>query len=102
LQGRRVIAVGAKTLLPISCADRKPGDPSVEVHVASLLTLSSDVFPCGTGARVVVQPGIEPWLLQSLMVRDPSVELVLEVGADSKAALGARAVLDLLELGPLR
>jgi hypothetical protein len=70
--------------------------------VANLLALSSDVFPCGAGMRVVVQGEAETWLLQSLLVRDPSVELVLEVGADSARALAARGLLERLQLGASR
>lgn len=102
LPGRRVIVSTPDTLLPVKCEARKSGDPSIELHVASLLALSSDVFPCGVGTRVVVQPSIEPWLLQSLLVRDPSVELVLEIGADSARALAARGVLEKLQLGASR
>lgn len=102
LPGRRVIAASPDALLPVACAQRTAADPSSELHVASLLSLSSDVFPCGTGTRVIVTPTTEPWLLQSLLVRDPSVELVLDVGADPRAALGARKLLDQLQVGPAR
>lgn len=102
LPGRRVIVGSAQSLLPVKCEARIAGDPSMELHVASLLALSSDVFPCGAGTRVVVQPEVETWLLQSLLVRDPSVELVIEVGADSKRALATRGLLDRLQLGPSR
>ena len=86
----------------MKCTERRSGDPSIELHVASLLALSSDVYPCGTGTRVVVQPELETWLLQSLLVRDPSVELVIEVGADSARAIAARGLLDRLQLGAAR
>lgn len=102
LSGHKVVNGTPGTLLPVKCEARPANEPALEVHVASLLALSSDVFPCGPGMRVIVQPNTEAWLLQSLVVRDPSVELVLEVGADSKAALGARALLDTLQLGPSR
>ncbi|MFT3708161.1 MAG: hypothetical protein QM817_10955 [Archangium sp.] len=102
LPGRRVIAGGTQTLLPVKCAERKSGDPSLELHVANLLALSSDVFPCGVGTRVVVQPEVETWLLQSLVVRDPSVELVIDIGADSNKALAARGLMDRLQLGASR
>ncbi len=102
LPGRRVIVATPQTLLPVKCGERKSADPSVELHVASLLALSSDAFPCGAGTRVVVQPAVEPWLLQSLLVRDPSVELIVEVGADSARALAARGLLERLQLGPAR
>lgn len=102
LPGRRVIVAPPQLLLPVRCDERRAGDPTLELHVASLLSLSSDVFPCGVGTRVVVQPGTEAWLLQSLLVRDPSVELVIDVGADPIRARGARALLDQLQLGPSR
>jgi hypothetical protein len=102
LPGRRVIVATPQTLLPVKCAERRSGDPSMELHVASLLALSSDVFPCGTGTRVVVQPEVEAWLLQSLLVRDPSVELVVDVGADSARALAVRGLMERLQLGASR
>lgn len=102
LPGRKVIAASPESLLPVKCAQRRAGDPSMELHVASLLALSSDVFPCGTGTRVVVPPETEAWLLQSLLVRDPSVELVVEVGADSARALAARGLFERLQLGASR
>ena len=102
LPGRRIVAPSARTLLPVKCDERNTGDPSLELHVANLLALSSDVFPCGAGMRVVVQGEAENWLLQSLLVRDPSVELVLEVGADSARALAARGLLERLQLGASR
>ncbi|MFZ5444298.1 MAG: hypothetical protein ACOZQL_30150 [Myxococcota bacterium] len=102
LPGRRVIHASPQVLLPVRCAERRAGDPTLELHVASLLSLSSDVFPCGVGTRVIVEPNAEPWLLQSLLVRDPSVELVIDVGADPARALAARALLDRLQLGPSR
>lgn len=102
LSGRRVIALPPGSMLPVSCAERTNVDPSVEVHVATLLSLSSDVFPCGAGTRVVIQPSTEDWLLQSVLVRDPSAELVIDVGADTSRALGARALLEKLQVGPGR
>jgi hypothetical protein len=102
LPGHQVVAAPASSLLAVKCPERAAGEPALEVHVATLLALSSDVFPCGPGMRVVVQPTIDPWLLQSLRVRDPSVELVIDVGADPRLALGARALLDQLGLGPSR
>lgn len=102
LPGRRILSAAPGALLPVSCAERTSADPSVELHVATLLALSSDVFPCGQGTRVVIQPSIEPWLLQSILVRDPSVELVIDVGGDRTRALGARELLEKLQVGPAR
>lgn len=102
LPGRRVIVAGPETLLPVKCTERRSGDPSLELHVASLLALSSEVYPCGVGSRVVVPPETESWLLQSLLVRDPSIELVLDIGADSARALAARGLLERLQFGAAR
>lgn len=102
LPGHKVVAAAPGALLPVKCPARPAGEPALELHVANLLSLSSEVYPCGPGLRVVVQPGVEPWLLQSLRVRDPSVELVVEVGADAAAALATRGLLERLELGPSR
>ena len=102
LPGRRVVAAEPQRLLPVKCERRSAGDPSTELHVASLLALSSDVYPCGTGTRVVVQPQVETWLLQSMIVRDPSVELVVEVGAESARAVATRGLLERLGLGASR
>jgi hypothetical protein len=100
--GRKVLIATAATLLPSSCEGRSPAEPSVEVHVARLLAASSPLFPCGRGARVVVEPDVDRWLVQSLVVRDPSVELVLELGADAERASSARALLEGLGFPPSR
>lgn len=102
LPGRRIVTAEPQALLPVKCESRRAGDPSTELHVASLLALSSDVYPCGTGTRVVVQPEVETWLLQSMIVRDPSVELVVEIGAEAPRALAAKGLLERLQLGPSR
>jgi hypothetical protein len=102
LPGRKLVVMGARRLLPVSCGERTREVPSAEVHLANLLALSSDVFPCGFGTRVVLEPTVDMWLLQSVLVRDPSVELVVEVGLDSKRAIQVKALLDRLEFGPSR
>ncbi len=102
LPGRRIVAAEPQSLLPVKCERRTAGDPSTELHLASLLALSSDVYPCGIGTRVVVQPQVETWLLQSMIVRDPSVELVVEVGAESARAVATKGLLERLSLGASR
>jgi len=84
-------------LLPRDCGDREPAMPSAELDVATLLTVSAGVFPCGRGTRVVVRPDVEPWLLQSLVARDPSVEPVVRVGDDVRAVGRVRALLERLD-----
>jgi hypothetical protein len=51
---------------------------------------------------VVVPVDVDRWLLQSLLVRDPSVELVIEVGDDPDRATRARLLLESLGVGPSR
>lgn len=102
LPGRKFVIGTQDVLLPVTCTARDRSEPSVELHVANLLALSSDVYPCGSSTRVVVPANVDRWLVQSLIVRDPSVELVLEVGADDEVASKARVLLDLLKLGPPR
>lgn len=96
LPGRKTVALTPGLLLPRDCATRDPAEPSAELHVATLLAVSAGVFPCGAGTRVEVPPDVEPWLLKSLIVRDPSVELVLRVGDDVRKVGRARALLELL------
>jgi hypothetical protein len=103
LSGTKVLVAGPTTLwLPVQCGERSGRAPAAQVHVANLLALSSDAFPCGLGTRVVVEPAVEHWLLQSLVVRDPSVQLVLELGANAERASAARVLLDSLGVGPSR
>jgi hypothetical protein len=100
--GRRVLLADPAMLLAVRCAERSRTEPAPELHVAQLLALSSDVFPCGLGTRVLLPPGSDRWLVQSILVRDPSAELVLQVGADAAAALQARALLEALGTGESR
>jgi hypothetical protein len=100
--GRRVLVAPAGALLPVRCEARRGSEPALELHLAQLLALSSDIFPCGLGTRVLLPPATDPWLVQSLVVRDPSVELVLLVGADAAAAVEARQLLIALGTGEAR
>lgn len=96
LPGRKAVVVSPGFLLPRDCASRDPAEPAAELHVAMLLAVSDGVFPCGIGTRVEVNPDVEPWLLKSLIVRDPSIELVVQVGDDVRKVGKARALLELL------
>jgi len=96
LPGRKVVVLSPGFLLPRDCASRDATEPAGEVHVAMLLALSAGVFPCGPGTRIEVSPDVEPWLLKSLIVRDPSVELVVRVDDDVRKVGKARGLLALL------
>jgi hypothetical protein len=103
LDGEKLVVVTPELLVPVRCGDvRARREPAAELHLGELLAMSSDVFPCGPGARVIVEPGTEGWLLQSLVVRDPSLELVVSIGADAEKASRAGRLLDALGLGPPR
>jgi hypothetical protein len=96
LPGRKTVVLTPGLLVPRSCEARSPTEPSAELHVATLLAVSAGVFPCGAGTRVEVLPDVEPWLLKSLIVRDPSVELLVTVGDDVRRVGRTRALLELL------
>jgi hypothetical protein len=102
LPGRKVFAPAPTELLATRCTERSASLPALELHVATLLAMSAEVFPCGLGTRVVVNGEVEPWLLQSLVVRDPALELVLWVADDAARASSARKLLERLALGPGR
>ena len=59
-------------------------------------------FPCGRGPLVVVPPDTDRWLIQSLVVKDPTAELELPVGADEALARKSLALLDELGFAPHR
>jgi hypothetical protein len=102
LGGRKVLVVTPELLRPVRCERRVPTEPALEVHLAQLLAMNSEVFPCGLGARIRVGPETAEWLLQSLLVRDPSAELVVSIGADAALASRAARLLDALGLGAPR
>jgi hypothetical protein len=75
---------------------------AVAVHVAFLLSLGKDTFPCGKGARIRLSTETEPWVVQSLHVSDPSKEIELEIGTDLARVRKARQLFDALDLRPAR
>lgn len=93
--GRRLVRWPVALTVPSSCTTRDAAAAPV-VHVSTLLAMSSGVFPCGSGTRVELNAETDPWLLQSLVVRDPSVELVLRVGNDVRQVGRARLLLEAL------
>lgn len=96
LPGRKLVVLSPGFLLPRDCASREASEPAAELHVGMLLAVSAGVFPCGLGTRIEVSPEVEPWLLKSLIVRDPSIELVVRVGDDVRKVGKARGLLELL------
>jgi hypothetical protein len=96
LPGRKVVVVAPGGLLPRDCSQRAATEPAAELHVATLLAIGAPVFPCGAGTRVEIGLETEPWLLKSLVVRDPSVELVVKVDDSVRAVGKVKAILELL------
>lgn len=93
---RHIARLEAGSVVPQPCSSRATNTPSAQVHVATLLAMSTAVFPCGAGTRVELPTEAEPWLLKSLVVRDPSVELVLRVSDDVRQVGRARLLLEAL------
>lgn len=96
LPGKKLVTLEPGGLSPRVCTETDRG-PAARVHLASLLALGTAAFPCGRGGHVVLAVDTDRWLIQSIVVRDPTVELELEVGADDVAAKKVSALLD--ELG---
>lgn len=99
--GRHVLVTGPATLLATRCEARDPRGPQAELDLSTLLSLNADAFPCGPGARVRLRPDVEPWVLQSLLVRDSGLELVFEV-RDEASAIAVSRLFDRLGLVPRR
>jgi hypothetical protein len=97
LPGRKIVVMPVSLLRATNCSERSAGQPSVELDLATVLAMNSDVLPCGRAPRVIVRPGVDHWMLQSLVVRDPSAELVVIIGADEEVASATQALLDLLD-----
>ncbi len=95
--GRKIYAPDSADQLALECSTPLAGVPTPEVHVATLMTVASQLFPCAQGTRVVVDAALEPWLLQSLLVRVPRLELVVHVN-DAQQARQVKLLLDTLGL----
>lgn len=93
LPGRRVVRAAAP---PVGCDAIGPGGPAVE------LPASPAPSPCGPGAWVVVTPETAHSTLRAILAREPSAQLVLEVGAEAGAVARARALFAHLGLGAPR
>ncbi len=99
LPGKKLLLIEAAAT---ACEQRSDREPASRVHVAALLALGSAAFPCGRGPRVIVEPDTDRWLLQSMLLRDPTIELEVDVGSNEVAAQNVRRLFDDLGLGPMR
>jgi hypothetical protein len=70
---------------PLPCEARLDREPAAHVNVASLLALSASAFPCGPGPRITIAADTDLWLVQSIVVKDPSAELELNAPDDATA-----------------
>ena len=98
LPGRKVLARSSAEPWPVQCpADPPDGEPTVQASVATL-GATGQGFPCGRGPRVEVPLDVERAMLQRLLVKEPSTELVIEIGEDPRLVSKARRLLDDLDL----
>ena len=102
LPGKLLFRPATDAVAPVDCARPGRRAVAVAVHVALLLSLGKDAFPCGKGARIRLSAETEPWVVQSLHVSDPSKEIELEVGGDLAKVRKARQLFDALGMLPAR
>jgi hypothetical protein len=74
-----------------------PNEPALLEHATTLMSGQGASFPCGSGPWVDLSPAAESWVVQSVLVSSPSAELRIVIGADPKASVSLRKLLD--ELG---
>jgi hypothetical protein len=99
LPGRKLYAPEPDQLTRVDCGRREqPREPAAWVPVAVLTAAAGDVFPCGKGGWVQLEPGAERWIASSVLAHDPSAELVFDVGAAEDRSVATRRLLDDLEV----
>jgi hypothetical protein len=102
LAARRIVKFPAEQTPVMTCQKRSTKQPAVEISLAMLFTLGKDIFPCGTGNLVELDPKIEPFILAGLAARDPSAQLVFSPGAEEEKVRAVRELLKNLLSGPSR
>ncbi len=97
LPGRKMLLRNADEIWPVKCpAAPSSAEPTVQLPLASLERLEDGAFPCGRAPRIVVPLTLELAAAQALLVKEPSAQLVIEVGEDPLKASKARRLLDAL------
>ncbi|HUK63328.1 MAG TPA: hypothetical protein VLV15_08345, partial [Dongiaceae bacterium] len=97
LPGKKLYRPETEQLTRTDCGVRGDArEPAAWVHVTLLMALAGDVFPCGKGGWVQLEPSSDPWIALSLLARDPSTELVFDVGAAEDRSVATRRALDAL------
>ncbi len=99
LPGRKVLSRTTSRWWPVECPE-DPGDsePTVQTQVEAVRNNPRKVFPCGKGPRIEIPLDVERSVLQFLLVREPSTELVIDIGDDPRLVSKARRLLDDLGL----
>jgi hypothetical protein len=89
LPGRKLLVRDPSQAWPVSCPPNPPrSEPALQTGLGSL------GFPCGKGPRLELPLETEPQAIQMLLVREPSTELIFDVGEDSAKASRVRRLLD--------
>lgn len=97
LPGKKLYQPETEQLTRTSCGERTDArEPGAWAHVTLLMAVAGDVFPCGKGGWVQLEPQSEPWIASSLLARDPSTELVFDVGPSEERSVMTRRTLDQL------
>ncbi len=96
LPGRKLFAPPAGSP-HVPCVETDlPNEPALLEHATTLMSGQGASFPCGRGPWVELSPSAEPWVVQSVLVSTPSAELRVVIGADQKASVALRKLLDVL------
>ena len=97
LPGRKLLLRGTDELWPTQCpANPSSSEPTMQVGLESAEKLLEGAFPCGRAPRIEVPLTVDRAAVQALLVREPSVELVIDVGDDPLKASKAKRLLDAL------
>jgi hypothetical protein len=97
LPGKKLVA----TEVRLPCDNRTQREPAAHVNIATLLALGGNAFPCGPAPRVTVAADTDLWIIQALVVRDPTAELELDA-PDDAAAKKVAALLDQMGISERR
>ena len=99
LPGRKVLIRSASELWPVDCPlDPAASEPTLQAEVGAGAKIAGRGFPCGRGPRIEVPLDVDRAVLQRLLVREPSTELVITLGDDPRMVSKARRLLDDLGL----
>lgn len=99
LPGRKFLRRAPAEIWPVKCADGpSASEPTMELGLQTLLEVRDGAFPCGKGPRIEVPIPTDRSILSRVLLREPSAELVVDVGEDPQKASKARRFFDDLGL----